>query len=356
MANKILFASHTAAGGVFKVGSHHLSKFLSLQGYEVAHVSTPYSRVQRYLRRGDSWLTDLALGDGWMDDAGVRHIQPYTSLPIKWTSHRMSLRRTLSDLDFLDPDFLILDEPLMAALSDVVINSKLVYRPTDLHPAGTARRREMAFVQRADGIVATSSVVMEGLGPFIGKQSMVLENGVDYEGFASVDGAAIELRGDFVYVGALDSRFDWAAVDALGRALPDARIDIYGPVVEQPPAMPDNVRICGSVPYSKLPSLLRGYRVGLLPLSDDPTNAGRSPMKLFEYIACCLPVVSRSTAPLRELGAEDAVFLYEDYRELVSVASAALGASPLGRDARCLAEKNSWKAKARLLTDFLEQI
>jgi hypothetical protein len=40
---RMVFASHTASIGVFRVGSHHLSRELSRMGNDVVHVSTPVS-------------------------------------------------------------------------------------------------------------------------------------------------------------------------------------------------------------------------------------------------------------------------------------------------------------------------
>ena len=62
-------------------------------------------------------------------------------------------------------------------------------------------------------------------------------------------------------------------------------IDIFGP--GQPARRRCRPTCCcgGPVDYADLPKILARYRVGLLPLSDEPTNSGRSPMKLYEYLA-----------------------------------------------------------------------
>ena len=40
---RLLLGSHTAPGGVFRVGSHHLARELAAQGHEVCHLSSPVS-------------------------------------------------------------------------------------------------------------------------------------------------------------------------------------------------------------------------------------------------------------------------------------------------------------------------
>jgi hypothetical protein len=96
-----------------------------------------------------------------------------------------------------------------------------------------------------------------------------------------------------VYVGALDRRFDWPTVAGLARSAPTVRIDIFGPAASRPPSLPANVFLPGPVDYTDLPRTLARYRVGLLPLSDEETNIGRSPMKLYEYLASGLNVLTR---------------------------------------------------------------
>jgi teichuronic acid biosynthesis glycosyltransferase TuaH len=50
--NQVVFISHTHAGGIFRVGSHHLARELSIRGYDVAHVSTPFSTAHAALGKG----------------------------------------------------------------------------------------------------------------------------------------------------------------------------------------------------------------------------------------------------------------------------------------------------------------
>ena len=63
-----------------------------------------------------------------------------------------------------------------------------------------------------------------------------------------------------------------------------------------------NLRILGARPYAVLPAYLRHAHAGLLPLNDHPANAGRSPMKLYEYAAAGLPVLATRTAELARRG------------------------------------------------------
>jgi glycosyltransferase involved in cell wall biosynthesis len=55
-----------------------------------------------------------------------------------------------------------------------------------------------------------------------------------------------------------------------------------------------NVHFLGYRPYAQLPEYLRGFDVGLLPFADNAFTRSIFPMKLHEYLAAGVPVVSTS--------------------------------------------------------------
>ena len=100
-----------------------------------------------------------------------------------------------------------------------------------------------------------------------------------------------------IYVGAFDNRFDAAALRAAALALPIKHFLLAGPGGKRVAGalrLP-NILALGAVEYRRLPALLRDCAVGLLPFSQKAANAGRSPMKLFEYAAAGLCVAATSS-------------------------------------------------------------
>jgi teichuronic acid biosynthesis glycosyltransferase TuaH len=155
-----------------------------------------------------------------------------------------------------------------------------------------------------------------------------------------------------VYVGALDDRFDWAAVQSMAAAAPDWGFDVYGPGSGPSQGLPANVSLNGTVAYEELPAILRNARIGLLPLSDVPVNRGRSPMKLYEYLASGLSVVTRET-PVLSSNPESGVFAYRDPSGAPSAFDQARHAAVPNVAGRQAAEGADWTAKARELIQFL---
>ena len=181
----------------------------------------------------------------------------------------------------------------------------------------------------------------------------MIENGVDIDRFA-VSGSAP--RPDVcVYVGAFDARFDWEQTRSWAAGHPQWRFVLAGPGASPSESLPDNVDVVGPVPYEDLPGLLSGARVGMLPLSSDPLNRGRSPMKLYEYLAAGLAVVSRET-PVLHAAPEDGVYTYADEGEASVALRAALEHATPNRAGAVRARTQSWTAKRDVLRDFIASL
>ena len=175
----------------------------------------------------------------------------------------------------------------------------------------------------------------------------MVENGAEIAHFVSGQHTAWPDRRGAVYVGALDRRFDFPAVIELARHRPDVPIDLFSPTEVNRNDLPPTVTLRGPVDYDVLPATLARYRVGLLPLNDDPTNSGRSPMKLYEYLASGLSVVTRSTRPIAARGLRD-IHAYTDAASAAAALDDALASPPTG-DGAAAATEMDWSARAELV-------
>ncbi|MDR2378166.1 MAG: glycosyltransferase [Bifidobacteriaceae bacterium] len=109
-----------------------------------------------------------------------------------------------------------------------------------------------------------------------------------------------------VYIGDLrGSRGLWAMLET-ARRCPKWRFDLVGPVapadrprleaaLAEEPALAARVRLPGRLPPERAWRAAEGAWAGLLLLEDTPGFAAAMPSKLYEYLACGLPIV---TTPL----------------------------------------------------------
>lgn len=103
------------------------------------------------------------------------------------------------------------------------------------------------------------------------------------------------------FFGAIVEWFDIAALATSARRRPDVTFVLIGNVaridVGELEALP-NVVLTGPRPYDELPGLLRRFDVALIPFVVGPATDGMDVVKLYEYLAQGVPVVS---TPIREI-------------------------------------------------------
>ncbi|WP_159105171.1 glycosyltransferase [Methylobacillus glycogenes] len=374
---KILFLSHTAAGGEFVVGSHQLSKQFALQGHEVVHLSppvtpahltllqkTPFERVRfkRWMKAGDviNHVTDII---------------PFSLIPWGIATRlgsgsdifgyflKFSALRQLRKHQFSNPDVVLIDEPRLGYLLKYFPKSKIVYRPTDIYHEirndPSIVDAEKGLISQVHGFIATSEPVRQHLNRLGVDEVLLLQNGVDLDHYLNFTKSKLDLPPEprAIYAGALDHRFGFDVLKSAATKHQKISFLLAGPVEEKyKAAFSDlaNVHFLGHVQYKALPNLLSQCQIGLLPMSDHPSNLGRSPMKLFEYAAVGLPVVSTSTPEL-ERRSLPFVFLAENAQiftdKLGDVCNADI--KILAQQARDNAKHESWASKTITILNYI---
>jgi len=286
---------------------------------------------------------------GWItDDAGVHHLVPSSLTPAGiFTRTASGIVRRLAGRQF---DVTFIDQPLMWSPAVRSISRTLVYRPTDTYDEGRKRQLQDAAVSQADGVVATSDEVLRRLRLPAQMPRIVLPNGVDVRHFSSPDRERERIA---LYVGAIDGRLDAEAFGVLATAFPDWSFHVFGPGAASTRQGPGNVSWRGGVEYERLPEVLASARIGLLPLSSAPVNAGRSPMKLYEYLASGLCVLSSATPTIRE-NVDAQLLTYSSRDEMVRKFDVLAQDPRVNDSGRRLANSHGWGRKSEQLLSFAE--
>ena len=137
--------------------------------------------------------------------------------------------------------------------------------------------------------------------------------------------------------------FDWDGLRAVARANPDATVILIGEARGVPRDVPGNVLFLGLKAQGDLPAYVGRLDVGLVPFTVTPTTHAVSPLKVFEYLACGVPVAA---PPLRALDGVDGVVLDADL--VAAVAAARSGPRP---DPDAAVRDHSWGARLATLFD-----
>ena len=174
-------------------------------------------------------------------------------------------------------------------------------------PKDVIIRMERELIQRAD-IVFTSAEKLCAERREINPRTYFIPHGVDVAHFSRAldpdTAVASEIRTlPKPVIGFFGLLADWVDLDmigALARARPKWSFALVGKAQTDLQAVQGlpNVHLIGQRPYSALPGYCRGFDVGLIPFRMNELTLRVNPLKLREYLAAGLPVVS---TPLPEV-------------------------------------------------------
>lgn len=213
---------------------------------------------------------------------------------------------------------------------------------------GISRRvmagREHEVARRADVVMASSTLLCEQWEPVCGSVIPVF-NACDPAVLPSPRSADLATRSRpvFGYVGTIAPWFDWAAVQALAMACPDASVRLIGPVFGVVPAnLPANIELLPPCSHESAMIAVQDFDVGLIPFLLNTLTDSVDPIKYYEYRAMGLPVLSTRFGEMRQRGHEAGVFLADTPEELREMSRRALEYREPRDAALAFRDENSW--------------
>jgi glycosyltransferase involved in cell wall biosynthesis len=280
---------------------------------------------------------------------------------------RRQVRSAMSKLNFLDPINWVFN-PAAATVAGALGESLVVYYCVDEYTAFTGvatdrlERLEAGLLDRANLVVVSAERLLENKkrrNPNV----LLVRHGVDVEHFATaVDFRTVvpeEIRDlPKPIIGFIGLVADWVDVDAMVRtakAFPNGSLVVIGGVttdVSSLAAMP-NVHFLGRKPYADLPAYCKNFDVAINPFIINELTLNANPLKVREYLAAGLPVVSTA---IPEVEALDACLIARTPDEFVSqVRLALLKPGPDGERSQTMASE-SWESRVEILKDAIAAI
>ena len=184
-----------------------------------------------------------------------------------------------------------------------------------------------------------------------------IPNGVDFHRFEQARKESIKIKmPQVVYVGVIQERFDIGLVEKCATAFPDVRFFIAGPVWKGVDLSPlvryENIVLKGPIAYDMVPFLLAQSWVGIVPHIVDAFTQSMDPMKVYEYLAGGIPVVS--TAVVSVNPSASMVDIAQTHEEFVLCLQKRLDqARGVGRDDECVSREYDWSKKYKKMIDFI---
>lgn len=166
---------------------------------------------------------------------------------------------------------------------------------------------EQQLAQQAHFVFASSEQLCEELKP-INPNTHFISHGVDVPHFARARDPSLTVPDDLRHLprpvigffGRLEDWVDVPLIRDLALRRPKWSFVLVGTVVTNLQSLRElpNVHLLGQKPYASLPAYCRGFDVGVIPFRMNELTVRANPLKLREYLAAGLPVVS---TPLPEV-------------------------------------------------------
>jgi glycosyltransferase involved in cell wall biosynthesis len=263
--------------------------------------------------------------------------------------------------------------PQAEALLDALQPELVVYHCVDniaAQPgidAASFRASEQRFAARADLVLASAPGLAERLGA-ISDNVLYAPNVADTELFATslrdgpLDPGMTALPAPrIVFTGAIvTTKLDIDLLVGLAKLKPDWSFALVGPIGPGDPradvsslTAEPNIHLLGPRPYETLPSVLRAADAGIVPYAINELTRSIFPMKVYEYLAAGLPVVS---TPLPSLVGVEGVATAADATGIAALLEQALvGDTPQRRTARAReARAHSWEHRIEEIAGAIE--
>lgn len=221
-------------------------------------------------------------------------------------------------------------------------------------------RLENEIIEKADLVIGSAENLCQLPN---GKQAKYLPHGVDFQHFSAhpshtgiphlLDGLPSPRIGFF---GLMNSWLDLQLVADVAADFPAWSFVMIGPSQIPKSQLPGgaNMHYAGPVPYDRLPAYAGHFDVGLIPFKINKLTEAVNPLKLMEYFAIGLPVVS---TPLPEvLKYQEWVHIGSDRASFARAIQKALAdrEESARKKRRQIARAKSWEAKAEELRGWIE--
>ena len=231
-----------------------------------------------------------------------------------------------------------------------------------LHPQRW-RKMEQELLELVDGSAYTSRDLLQRKSQ--NRPNLYLPHGVDFEHFAgtgtseTIPEKIASLPKPIIgFFGTIDTWVDIAVIATLAKRFPQFSFVIVGRSAISLDVLHGlkNVYLLGPVPYTELPSYARCFDVGLIPFMLNDLTKAVNPLKLMEYFALGLPVISTRLPDI--LDVPGPLFFASTHQEFGDQLEAVLSQdlTTLKKEAQETAKKNSWKSRAEDLVRFIETI
>ena len=207
--------------------------------------------------------------------------------------------------------------PSAALVAGDFHEDKIIYHCVDEYAAFTGvaaaalAEQEERLIKKSDLVIVSSDLLHRSKSA-LNPNTVLVRHGVDFEHFRKALDPATRVPESIAnlprpVIGFFGLIADWVDVElmaAVAQRYPNGSMVVLGKVTTDVAALErlPNVHLLGRVPYADLPAYSKGFDVALNPFRISELTLNSNPLKVREYLAAGLPVVSSAIPEVEVLG------------------------------------------------------
>jgi glycosyltransferase involved in cell wall biosynthesis len=299
---------------------------------------------------------------------------PFHGNPVaRWVNRkalRWSLLRTCRRLGFTNPITWVFI-PASAEVAGTLNERMLVYHCVDEYSEFTGTDKtallnlERHLIEKSDCVIVCSDRLFQSKRKYNDKTFLVT-HGVDVEHFrkacdphTAIPAEMKSIKKPIVgFFGLIADWVDLALIRFLADSRPDWNFVLLGKITTDTKIVEgvSNVHLLGSKPYPQLPGYAKSFDAAILPFAINELTLNSNPLKLREYLAAGLPVVSTAIPEAARL--QGALRVGRNYEEFLAHLDSIIGSGKTGPQPSISfeMEKESWDHKVEELSRIVTTI
>lgn len=152
------------------------------------------------------------------------------------------------------------------------------------------------------------------------------------------------------YIGWITERTDLELIEYLAIKRPQWKIVIAGPQYSNIPEslkLLNNINFPGQIPYREVPKLINSFDVCIIPHVDNEYSRSMSPLKLYQYLASGVPIVSTNVAGISAY--KKYVKIADSYDEFIAAIDHALENDTISDSLErvSIAKQQTWESRTK---------
>jgi glycosyltransferase involved in cell wall biosynthesis len=375
----ILMACTQPYWSSLQLGSQHFARQFADHGWRVHYFSAPVTFLHFFKYRSyevRKRLHQIIGGPRIHHNNSIYTYIPFSliapsGLPILRSRHLIfrwyktlipSIRRQLQKHSINRVQLLYVDNIFFHFFFNMVNYQKSIFRVMDEHHHFygwniNAKILAKDIAKKCDTLIYSAQALEPYVSQLKPERSFLIPNGVDLSLFKNSN----ELnRIDrhyllkdipdpiILYSGMIDSRLDFRLLQACAVKNPTISFVFIGPFGEnaQPNNLPKNIHFIGPVSHKELPLLMYHAKAGIIPfdtINNMKRIRGIRPLKLFEYMAAGIPVITSRWPEIESLNSP--AWIYDSEEDFIRLVNRAANHSYNPSTFTTFAEKHDWKKR-----------